>query len=717
MAYKAFEEILDLQLFYQVQDMLFRIVEIAPKDIRSKLLFGQKKPEKRIEDQYSLCYPGEVLERYMEKCGEGELVLRAVSLAFADQKDILTSDMFIGSQRETFLRKLRNFIGVDLYVSGALYLLSDNDRERENVKKAMIGYNFSSTQEVLYALAVFQNEPSTCEVLYAVTSKFLGKNRTISVYENESIFVWFVDTFEKQIVASRKRDAGIFKSLRDLIFHHVKADTRSNLRLHENGYSDQEIVYLNMTMPPISKSYNHLTVNSIVMERVVAAGCQCILNAEFVENVYLLELCLKMMRSYLDFPVKLEGYVGLKELLSCKISMSSVDTFCFLYYHRSEVHLPNEWFLIDLLADCRWDELANRFQLVEYRKLFTECLLEKGQDNLTLWLDHYEKLTGERYENIFWTENDYLVKMTFSELVRQGACDIVQLFRQYMSDKTTFADYQKKWTIMLHHMQEVGRALNNHEIFRLWEEIDSECGILHLDEFMGREGLLELAVNNGYTLDVQHYGRRSSFWKGLDFLSKEESVKLFSWTEEYLYKRKPYRYNEFLCKFLEKKAQDLLSASEGRALFDAVIDTLALNNRDADNLRKCFYDQQEWKNYQEKKEEEKHKQENEERRIKIEKWQKAMNNAFASVSMESQKCDVLYNILKELKYEDRTFKRECIEILLPRLQTSKICAEITAMVTLIRELSLLLENNLLDWSSFTQIIMNMEVRDSESSIN
>lgn len=51
---------------------------------------------------------------------------------------------------------------------------------------------------------------------------------------------------------------------------------------------------------------------------------------------------------------------------------------------------------------------------------------------------------------------------------------------------------------------------------------------------------------------------------------------------------KPEYYNDFLCAFTKKKAKELLSAEDGRALMDIVINTLPEKSSDINELRKLF---------------------------------------------------------------------------------------------------------------------------------
>ena len=81
-----------------------------------------------VQAKYGFLYLGELLERYEERFGASIQDLRAIALALGYTKEITTDAMFIGSQRTDFLRKLNRMADGDLYMTGALYLLTDEDR-------------------------------------------------------------------------------------------------------------------------------------------------------------------------------------------------------------------------------------------------------------------------------------------------------------------------------------------------------------------------------------------------------------------------------------------------------------------------------------------------------------------------------------------------------------------------------------------------------------
>ena len=721
MSYEAYEEILDFPLYYQMRDLVIRSMESTSGGDMKRSFFGEKQPEHTMEERYGLRYPGEALERYQERCGEGRTIMRAIALALADTGEILEQRMFIGGQKEAFLRKLRAIAGKDIYLSGALYTLSEKESERNRLREILLDYPFCSTQEVLYVLSVLCGEHSAWEKLYPSLVSFLGKNRTIKAYRNEGVLSWFLDLFEKEIKECRRKDGEVLKALRELDFHHVRADSKAGIRLKENGYTEQEILYLNMTIPFLSRHKDKLVKNSIVMERIASAGCQSLLNAETLEDKSLFGLCTDTLKKYQSFEIKLEGFKGLKQQLTSRVKIKNADLFCYLYERRNEECLPEQWFHIKIMAESRWDELATRFQEQEYRTLFEECFLAEDMQDADYWLDHYEELTGERYEAIFWREKGSIATMIFERLVLQDKIDIANLFCQYAEDRKRMPepDCEGKWETMLKYIREAGRKLYCHGIFRLWKELIGTYGIESSIRFMKNAELLEEAVNGGWRWRVSYdyYGYRDSFWQGIDFLDQEESLQVFLWAEEYFYKMKPEYYNDFLCAFTKKKAKELLSAEDGRALMDIVINTLPEKSSDINELRKLFYDPKEWESYQIEEQERKKREEEDTRRNNRKKWQEELMVELANAGTGTKRYILISEKLREVRYGNDDKRKLYWDVVGQELRESDIHSEKKGLVSLTVELLEMVRRDYFDWNVFREIINNMEVLADESTVD
>ena len=83
-----------------------------------------------LQDKYGFLYLGELLERYEARFGMALCDLRAIALALGYTMELLTDEMFVGSQRGDFLRKVRQQSQGDIYLTAARYLLADEKGRR-----------------------------------------------------------------------------------------------------------------------------------------------------------------------------------------------------------------------------------------------------------------------------------------------------------------------------------------------------------------------------------------------------------------------------------------------------------------------------------------------------------------------------------------------------------------------------------------------------------
>ena len=78
-----------------------------------------------FQKKYGFLYLGELLERYEERFGMGRPDLRAIALALGYTSDLTPDDMFVGTQRVDFLKKVQKAADGDVYLTGALYMYYD----------------------------------------------------------------------------------------------------------------------------------------------------------------------------------------------------------------------------------------------------------------------------------------------------------------------------------------------------------------------------------------------------------------------------------------------------------------------------------------------------------------------------------------------------------------------------------------------------------------
>ena len=58
--------------------------------------------------------------------------------------------MFVGTQREDFIRRLDKEAGNDLYLQGARYLLTTDPMERKQLRSQLAGDTYQRTEDAMF---------------------------------------------------------------------------------------------------------------------------------------------------------------------------------------------------------------------------------------------------------------------------------------------------------------------------------------------------------------------------------------------------------------------------------------------------------------------------------------------------------------------------------------------------------------------------------------
>lgn len=617
MGFQAYEDVINLPLLWQMKDLVFRI---AKKCCQGQIMLFGNRTEQSMEEAYQLRYPGEVLERYRERCGDTPENMRALAIALAECKEFLEDNMFVGNQKEAFISRLRSLSGSDIYLCGALYVLTDRKAEQKKLEEKLLEYAPHTSQEFIYLQSVLLVWLPGYETDLGQWNRFLGIDRTMTAYGNQRIYAWFLNRFLQQIKGYRKKDGEVIKALAQFPFHHVKEENAYWERLRKAGYSGQEIIFLNMNLPFLSESPNHLYSDSIVMERIVAQGCRDILNAEKVESPLLFEEVKRFLSMYSKFPIRLEGAKGLKELLQYRVNLKDAEMFLY-FYQRKEDHIIDEkWFLVDLTKE-RWDRLAEVFSTELYTDLFEDCFCSLAQGQEDAWLEKYEKLCGEPYYNMLWKPQKIYTDHVFRNLVRAGKIDLVSHLMQYAKERSE-ADPQaveEKWQYILMLISKKAQWIDCYEVFRFWEAYEQLYGLEALRKFLGDQDTI--SDNVGFYT----FSRESKkFWQKLEFLSVEDQRKVFYWECDELYRHDPEYYNQFLLEFLLKKGIDLFPKEQCREIAEVLLADLSESSYDARRLRTLYYTDEELAAYEAKENQKKKESEERQMQEKRENWRKEL---------------------------------------------------------------------------------------------
>lgn len=704
----SLEQYVDISLLQQMKHLLF-ILSSEDKQFTERQrnsLFGQCVPVNPMEEQYGLNYPGEVLERYEERCGGGERQMRAIMLALAEGKNLLEGSMFVGRQLEQFLRKVRLCAEGDFYLSCALFLFSDKEGEKEKLRSRICRYSFQETAEAIFAIYTLRDEPDAWEFAREQAVRFFGKDRTIKAYGNERLYEWFLEQFYYDIRKYRKQDANLLKSLLELPCKYVKEGSTPWNRFLEMGYTEQEILYLNLSLPENAKMPDVLELNSITMERMALAGVQMLFNSEHLEVMHLMALCKALIIRYMKYEICLEGKKGILESLSRKVFIKNHDIYKYLYQGREEMHIPEEWFYVNF-GDENWCDIATWMNPDEFECIFARSLYFHLNSDIELWLLNFQKSTGRSYMDFVWIKDTDEVKQTFKRLITEKKCDVVELFQQYVEDERTLSEDEmsEKWKIMKANIMDTMKKLDHHEIFRFWEAFDKEYGICELGNFMGKDKIIlddVIIETSGYYRG--HCIQRLDFKEGI--LSLDEQRKLFVWVEQALYRERPSQYEDFFYAFLTDDLAKRLFPEQSKELFFAIRDTMD-DGPQKQRLCRQYYTDEEWEIY---RNEEKQRDEEKKRKDKQESLRRCREEMEQEIST-AKDCYEVYDMLSKrfskLRWSDDKFF-VCLNLFRDNM---KICAKIgkKAAGTIAECIVDEFRFNRLAWCEVQEIISKMEV--------
>lgn len=701
-------------LFKQMSDLIIATADPNQKIVKQKIesLFKVGSITLSMEQQYNLKYPGEVLERYKEHCGDTLDNVRALALALAEEREYLDKSMFIAQQYKNFLQHIRILAKKDLYLRGVLYLLTNNAEEMDALYHSILCYPYQNTREAVFAIYVMKDRPDAWEWIKDIAIQFLGKERTEKAYGNELVYKWFAEQFYEQIRKERKRETNLLKGFLELPSRNIKHETPVWNYFKTNGYSKQEIDYLNLSLIGEVQIPNSMSGYSITAERKALFYCQDLLNAENIESDFLINLCRKMLIKHKKYKICLEEKKGILESLDGKIILKREDVFRCLYHTEEIKKEILNWFLVDFTQN-KWDSIIKWIEPMEYRELFGKSLCLQCKEDIDIWLEKYNVLTGEEYINVFWTENTYQAKKVMKFLVNNKKYDILNIYEQYMFEEKVLSEEKKtkKWNIILENIRYVVKSIDSHEIFCFWDYFDQKKGIYNLNDFLLKGGTHPVLE----TADIKKYDNYfKDFRLRKNFLSIEENRKLFNWIEQTVYRELPEKYEDFLYYCLLQEEIRELFPVESRELFLLVGENLEKGSMQERQLYRKFCTDKEWREYQEDIE-----------KYKEEKMRKKKEDALAAYKngiyqkIENTQCHTaIYDVLTETgqryywKTEEFNIWFGILEEILAK-EDMRIIERKTA-VKLIEQILGQFGLQKISWDKVQWIISNLEVIEDES---
>lgn len=614
---KIYEEVFDFKLVRQMRRLIFEVCDRKDKTSlynerkQYSLLWIEEETE-GMEDAYGLRYPGEVLERYAEKIGDSAKVIRSLALAMAEMKPFLVQGMFIGNQYGVFMKKIWNMSANDLYLHGACYILEESPEKKLKLRSGLMERGGYELAELVYLLYLFQDDEAAWDGWKHELSRLLGSDRKIDIYGNEDLYAWTVRYCADRFKGYRKNDLHFLRGLCRL--HSANANGKDTVKkwMSEGGYSEEDVLYLNLVLPERVNRHDSMSVHSITAERLAVEACLLFLNGtkERPEPVY--DLCRKLMERYRKYEVKLNGNRGIFGSLQGLIKVESIGAYMALFPFKENPDVEQNSLYINLL-EPKWDALKDLLTEQEYQQQVCRTLaeMEYTGEELRRCLAHYQELTGEDLRQIFWKSSWYPLSVLFGKLASNGEMDTLQIIKEYLEDYKTLlgGERKEKWNDMLSNIEEYAFSLENRDSFEIIQYVDQKCGIEKLDNIFNTYNIVESCFNmrsSGW-----YFGE---LWISRSQFSAEENRKLLQLAEKYVYKKNPAYYDAFIYALLSEHKHDILIDEKDRSDCAGILmDSMEDADCRKEHLREIYYTEQEMEEYRRRKQKQEEQREEEKR--------------------------------------------------------------------------------------------------------
>lgn len=475
-----------------------------------------------IQEKYGFLYLGELLERYEARFGMTVQDLRAIALALGYTREFVTGEMFVGPQRDNFLRKVRAASEGDVYLTGALYLISEGNDGSMGREQELTAVQNGADYEPVFALSLFQDREQAFVRLRPQLLRLLGKERTMPVLGNVTVWSWLTAWLPPCLKAVKGKDMALFRALCALPTSHVKVGSKHHDALLAHGYTPLEIAYANMMTVLAQRAEGCLRTDSIVSEKIAVDLFREVLSHGGAQEQETYGQLTQVYQLYRQFPIKCYGCGQLEETLKDGVQIQNAMTLLWFSGLTSICHPAFSSFDI---MDAKWDRLAAVMEPKIYCSLFEGCLnSDMTKDEIRSRLDRYKELTGKDYADIYWDSTN---GCRFNLLVNKGILDLWSLFQNSLDGSGGVVKPD-----MLSNIGNYVHKISTVQAYQFFEQFFSVYGITGLETYFGgyrRDNFFEaLTAQSRYSRD-EHIQLKLS----RDFLNDEGHRQLLNWLNEY----------------------------------------------------------------------------------------------------------------------------------------------------------------------------------------
>ena len=450
-------------------------------------------------------------------------------MALGYAKELVTNNMIVGTQLVDFITKIKSMAEDDLYLKGSLYLY-DADKYAQYGKE-FLDKKYANTEELFFVLSLFDNVEKAFDNLKNQIIILLGKDRTISAINNIKLYAWIINSLYSVLKGYKKKDAMLLKKMIIIPTKQIKQDSDVYKVLYENGYTKEEIAYLNYGLLYFSEIPNTVELynSSITEERIAVNFCITILHKNSQQPQILYDMVKWIIKKYRKFDIRLEGDEGLLENIRDKINI--IDPITFFNFRRI---FPNRLFSFNILEE-KWDVLAQKMEKDEYKTLFNDFIEQNNFDRTILekCIERYNKLANTSYLESFHIPNNGRTSI-FNQLVDKDLISLREYYEEYEKQRSLGNN------VSINHLKSYVNKIQSRNAYNFLKYILEERGYS-----------IEETDKMGFNISTLYENYRSYYYVSKidikrSFLSKEESKKLFLWLDNYIFTVEPEDYIHFI---------------------------------------------------------------------------------------------------------------------------------------------------------------------------
>ena len=551
--YKAYEKLINIELFNEIIAFISNTrtgkgTNNILYEIENKCIWNKRVSCQNFQEKYKFQYFGELLERYEERMENNIENIRAIVLALGYGKNIIENSMIMGTQLIDFLNRIKSVAEKDIYIKGALYLY--DSKKYDKYGEDLFNRDYSNTEEIIFVLSIFSNRVNEFfDHKKEQIIRLLAKDRNMEVIGNIGILSWLVKNIYPLIYKDRKKDISILKALIKLPTGFQKEDTTTYKELLNNGYSEEDIAYLNYFMlyyHPVPKTVK--LGYSIVEEKIAINLCKVYINNEksYENNVY--NFIREILCRYDKFDIKCYGYSGIKDAIKYEINVTNPITFTELYQELGE-----NLYSFDIL-DEKWDIVSKKMEEDKYEEILDKFLLncKNEKDRLLNSIKKYNELTGKNYVESFLNRS-YYRQIVFDFLVDNNVILLKDFFENILKNgKQNEENYLKSYI----------KGVKNKKSFEFLKYL------LRINKYNINE-ISDIGFDFEELLNYYGYSY-SSYTLNLKkkFLNIKEQKILFNCLEKFIFYYRPKKYLKFLEAALKyDKIDEFFKKSELRNIY------------------------------------------------------------------------------------------------------------------------------------------------------